>query len=120
MVNEKIAKFRNQFLEQSSRASILSRDMDTKKGIKVYKAAVDKNSSAEDTETLTSAASRKEEDSRKDDDRKMEEHKFDHVKDDIKSKLTLSYEKLDLQRKLADMMSTITSFKTSYEAPAPE
>ena len=27
----------------------------------------------------------------------------------------MSYEKLELQRKLADMMSTITSFKSSYE-----
>lgn len=37
---------------------------------------------------------------------------FEKETDEIKHKLNLSYEKLDLQRKLQDMMSTITSLKT--------
>ena len=39
------------------------------------------------------------------------------TEDEIKNKLNLSYEKLDLQRKLADMMATITNFKHAVEEP---
>ena len=48
-----------------------------------------------------------------DDDREVKpKEEFFEKAEDIKSNLNLNFEKLDLQRKLADMMKSINNFKT--------